>query len=182
MSDKPLTRKAMREQAEAIARKEQAAANQVQEEAISQVEIDQEGNPLFNVKNSLAGEVTGTNLIVELPQDITAGGSIITDSGELVITGSIDISGLIPITGEIEVIQVASSGDEDLDKDAQAGYIPGIPPIRAAGVIAKTQNQPGIPGGPHRGMNPYLYFGLLTVAAVLIGGGVTVALIYGFFK
>jgi hypothetical protein len=182
MSNQPLTRKQMREQAEEIARKQREAANQVQEEVVKQVDIDDEGNPQFKVSNVLTGEVTGTNLIVEIPKDITSGGSIITDSGELVITGSIDISGLITPTGEIDIIQTIDDTDSDLDNDAQAGYIPGIPPIRASGVIAKTQGQPGMPGGAHRGMNPYLYFGLLTLAALLIGGGVTVALIYGFFK
>ena len=182
MSDKPLTRKEMREQAEAIARKQREAANQVQEEVVKQVDIDDEGNPQFKVSNVLTGEVTGTNLIVEIPQDITSGGSIITDSGELVITGSIDVSGLITHTGEIDVIAVSDDSDKDLDKDASAGYIPGIPPIRSSAVISKTQTQPGMPGGAHRGLNPYLYFGLLTLAALLIGGGVTVALIYGFFK
>ncbi len=182
MSDKPLTRKEMREQAEAIARKHKEEQNLVHEEAVKQVEIDDEGNPQFKVSNALAGETTGTNLVVELPQDITSGGAIITDSGELVITGSIDISDLITNTGEIDVIQMNDDSDKDLDKDAQAGYIPGIPPIRAAAVIAKTQGQPGMPGGAHRGLNPYLYFGLLTLAALLIGGGVAVALIYGFFK
>jgi hypothetical protein len=46
MSDQPLTRKQMREQAEEIARKQREAANQVQEEVVKQVDIDDEGNPL----------------------------------------------------------------------------------------------------------------------------------------
>lgn len=143
------------------------------EKQISKVDIDDEGNPQFKVSSSLTGEFTGANLIVDLPLDITAGGSLITDTGELVITGSIDVSSLITPTGEIDIISVGDATDGDLDRDAQQNFIPGIPPIRISGVIAKTQSQPGIPGGAHRGINPYWYVGMISVVALLIAGGVT---------
>jgi len=197
-SNQPLTRKAMREQAEAIAArqaaeqgitteptvvepvKEQSAAEL--ESAIKDVELDQEGNPLFKTSNALTGEFTGANLIIETPLDITQGGALITDLGEVVSTGSIDISSLITPTGEIPIIVMADGSDEDLDRDAQANYIPGIPPMRASGVIAKTQGQPGIPGGAHKGINPYLSIGLLTLAALLIAGGIALSVIFGIFN
>jgi len=197
-SNQPLTRKAMREQAEAIAArqaaeqgitteptvvepvKEQSAAEL--ESAIKDVELDQEGNPLFKTSNALTGEFTGANLIIETPLDITQGGALITYLGEVVSTGSIDISSLITPTGEIPIIVMADGSDEDLDRDAQANYIPGIPPMRASGVIAKTQGQPGIPGGAHKGINPYLSIGLLTLAALLIAGGIALSVIFGIFN
>ena len=197
-SNQPLTRKAMREQAEAIAArqaaeqgitteptvvepvKEQSAAEL--ESAIKDVELDQEGNPLFKTSNALTGEFTGANLIIETPLDITQGGALITDLGEVVSTGSIDISSLITPTGEIPIIVMADGSDEDLDRDAQANYIPGIPPMRASGVIAKTQGQPGIPGGAHKGINPYLSIGLLTLAGLLIAGGIALSVIFGIFN
>ena len=143
------------------------------EKQIAKVDVDDEGNPKFKVSSSLTGEFTGANLIVDLPLDITAGGSLITDTGELVITGSIDVSSLITPTGEIDIISVSDASDGDLDSDAQQNFIPGIPPIRLSGVIAKTQSQPGIPGGAHRGINPYWYVGMISVVALLIAGGVT---------
>jgi len=142
------------------------------EKDIAKVDIDDDGNPQFKVSSSLTGEFTGASLIVDLPLDITSGGALITDTGELVITGSIDVSSLITATGEIDIISTAEDFDGDLDKDAQQNYIPGIPPIRISGVIAKTQSQPGIPGGAHRGIHPYWYVGMISVAALLIAGGV----------
>jgi len=206
--NQPLTRKAMREQAEAIAARqaaeqgltvdpvvrepakeqvEDSAKEEVQdvkelEAAITEVEVDDDGNPQFKTSNSLTGEFTGANLIIEPPLDITQGGALITDSGEVVSTGSIDISSLITPTGEIPIIAMIDGSDEDLDRDAQANYIPGIPPMRASGVIAKTQGQPGIPGGAHKGINPYLSIGLLTLAGLLIAGGIALSVIFGIFN
>lgn len=191
MSDsnyQPLTRKAMREQAEAIARKQAEQANasvqQTNEEAeqiVKEVELDEEGNPIFRVSSALTGELTATNIVIEPPTDITAGGSVISDAGEIVVTGSIDVTNLVPQTGEIDPVMVSDDADNDLDKDAKANYIPGIPPIRVSGVIAKTTSQPVMPGGAHRGLNPYLIFGLICLAAVLIGAGVGVAFFLGGF-
>jgi hypothetical protein len=152
------------------------------EKELLDVELDEEGNPQFKVSSALTGEFTGTNLIVDLPQDITAGGALVTDTGELVITGSIDVSALITPTGEIDIIAIADGSDNDLDKDAQQNFIPGIPPIRISGVIAKTLNQPGIPGGAHRGINPYWYFAMISAAALLIAGGIVISYYSGFFN
>jgi hypothetical protein len=152
------------------------------EKSIANVELDEEGNPLFNVSSALIGESTGTNLIVELPLDITAGGALITDSGELVVTGSIDVSALITTTGEIDISAFTDGTDTDLDQDAQQNFIPGIPPIRISGVITKTLNQPGIPGGAHRGINPYWYVAMISAAALLIAGGIAISISSGLFN
>jgi len=191
MSDnnyQPLTRKAMREQAEAIAKKqteESTAETEISKEQVEQVikdvELDADGNPIFRVSTALTGELTATNIVIEPPTDITAGGSVISDAGEIVVTGSIDVTNLVPQTGEIDPIMVSDDADNDLDKDAKANYIPGIPPIRVSGVIAKTTGQAVMPGGAHRGLNPYLIFGLICLAAVLIGSGVGVAFFLGGF-
>ena len=152
------------------------------EKSIAAVELDEEGNPLFNVSSALIGESTGTNLIVDLPLDITAGGALITDSGELVVTGSIDVSALITPTGEIDISAFTDGTDTDLDQDAQQNFIPGIPPIRISGVITKTLNQPGIPGGAHRGINPYWYVAMISAAALLIAGGIAISISSGLFN
>ena len=152
------------------------------EKDLANVELDEDGNPQFKVSNSLTGEFTASNLIVELPQDITAGGALVTDTGELVITGSIDVSALLTSTGEIDIIAFADGSDTDLDKDAQQNFIPGIPPIRISGVIAKTLNQPGIPGGAHRGINPYWYVAMISAAALLIAGGIALSFYSGYFN
>ena len=152
------------------------------EKDLANVELDEDGNPQFKVSNALTGEFTASNLIVELPQDITAGGALVTDTGELVITGSIDVSALLSSTGEIDIIAFADGSDTDLDKDAQQNFIPGIPPIRISGVIAKTLNQPGIPGGAHRGINPYWYVAMISAAALLIAGGIALSFYSGYFN
>jgi len=176
----PLTREALAQQAAEIARKQAQERGEVVEEQVveeetidSTVEVDEEGNPQFNIPNALAGEFTGSQLLVEIPPDITASGAIITELGEVVVTASIDVSSLITATGEITPVIVEET-EADLDKDASANYIPGIPPLRASGVIAKTSNQQGIPGGVHKGPSPY-------VIAAIIGGtagvfGILVAL------
>ena len=174
--NQPLTRKALREQAEAIARQQAQAEQKEVEETVMQVELDEEGNPIFKVPSVLTGAIPTTNIVVETPPDITAGGTVFTEAGEIVTTGSIDVSALITVTSEIDIIQLDNS-DEDLDKDAQKNYIPGIPPIRVSGVIAKTSNQPGLPGGAHRGLNPLVSILLASIAALLIAGGTALYLI-----
>ena len=152
------------------------------EKDLANVDIDEDGNPLFKVSNTLTGEFTASNLIVELPADITAGGALVTDTGELVITGSIDVSALLTSTGEIDIVAFTDGSDSDLDKDAQQNFIPGIPPIRISGIISKTSNQPGIPGGAHRGINPYWYVAMITGAALLIAGGIALSFYSGYFN
>jgi hypothetical protein len=152
------------------------------ERELLDVDLDEDGNPQFKVSSALTGEFTASNLIVELPADITAGGAIVTDTGELVITGSIDVSALLTSTGEIDISAFADSTDSDLDKDAQQNFIPGIPPIRISGVIAKTLGQPGIPGGAHRGINPYWYFAMISGAALLIAAGIAISFYSGLFN
>ena len=152
------------------------------EKDLANVELDDDGNPQFKVSNALTGEFTGANIIVELPPDITAGGALVTDTGELVITGSIDVSALITPTGEIDISAFTDASDNDLDKDAQQNFIPGIPPIRISGVISKTLSQPGIPGGAHRGINPYWYVAMIATAAALVAGGIALSFYSGFFN
>jgi len=152
------------------------------EKEILAVDLDADGNPQFKVSSALTGEFTASNLIVELPADITAGGALVTDTGELVVTGSIDVSALLTSTGEIDVIAFADGSDGDLDKDAQQNFIPGIPPIRISGVLAKTLGQPGMPGGAHRGINPYWYFAMLSGVALLIAGGIAISFYSGLFN
>ena len=172
---------------EPVVVEEDAALSPVQsftevEKELLDVDLDEDGNPQFKVSSALTGEFTASNLIVELPADITAGGALVTDTGELVITGSIDVSALLTSTGEIDIIAFADGSDGDLDKDAQQNFIPGIPPIRISGVIAKTQGQPGIPGGAHRGMNPYWYFAIISGVALLIAGGIAISFYSGLFN
>jgi hypothetical protein len=172
---------------EPVVVEEDAALSPVQsftevEKELLDVDLDEDGNPQFKVSSALTGEFTASNLIVELPADITAGGALVTDTGELVITGSIDVSSLITPTGEIDIIAFADGSDGDLDKDAQQNFIPGIPPIRISGVIAKTQGQPGIPGGAHRGINPYWYFAIISGVALLIAGGIAISFYSGLFN
>jgi hypothetical protein len=167
----PLTREFLAKQAEEIARKQaQEQGIEIEEPQIdSTVETDEEGNPQFNIPNTLVGEFTGSQLLVEIPPDITASGALITELGEVVITASIDVSSLITPTGEITPVEIIEENEKDLDKDASANYIPGIPPVRASGVIAKTANQAGISGGVHRGPSPTVIALLITGVCVVLG-------------
>jgi len=175
----PLTREFLAKQAEEIARKQALERGEVVEEATAEetveeetidstVEVDEEGNPQFNIPNALIGEFTGSQLLVEIPPDITASGAVITEAGEVVVTASIDVSALITPTGEIAPVIVEET-EADLDKDASSNYIPGIPPVRASGVIAKTANQEGIPGGVHRGPSPTVIALVITGVCVILG-------------
>ena len=164
----PLTREFLAQQAAEIA-KRQAQEQGIEEPVvINSVEVDEEGNPQFNIPNALVGEFTGSQLLVEIPPDITASGAVITEAGEVVVTASIDVSALITPTGEIAPV-IAEETEADLDKDASSNYIPGIPPVRASGVIAKTANQEGIPGGVHRGPSPTVIALVITGVCVILG-------------
>ena len=143
-------------------------------------EVDEDGNPVFKLSSALTGEFTGANLVVETPVDITAGGTIILDSGEVVSTGSIDISSLITtMTGEVPQIAVDGS-DDDLEADAQSNYQTGIPPIRASGLLAKTNGNPAITGRGHRGRSPYFGITMIAIGVALVGGGLVGAYYAGW--
>lgn len=169
----PITRESLAKQAEEIAKKQLLSSTELSGEPQADKAVEQVAEAEmveFNIPNTLAGEFTGSQLLVEIPPDITAGGAIITEAGEIVVTASIDVSALITPTGEINPV-VLEETEKDLDLDASSNYIPGIPPIRASGVIAKTANQVGIPGGVHKGPSPYFYAALLTGICVLLGVG-----------
>jgi hypothetical protein len=145
-------------------------------------ETDDQGNPVFKLSSALTGEFTGANLVVETPVDITAGGTIILDSGEIVSTGSIDISALITtMTGEVPQIAIDGS-DDDLDADAQSNYQTGIPPIRASGLLAKTNGNPAITGRGHRGRSPYFGIAMIAIGALVIGGALLACYLLGFLS
>lgn len=165
----PLTREFLAQQAAEIAKKQAQEQGIEEPEINSSVEVDDEGNPQFNIPNTLVGEFTGSQLLVEIPPDITASGAVITELGEVVVTASIDVSSLITPTGEIALVEVIEETEADLDKDASANYIPGIPPVRASGVIAKTSSREGIPGGVHRGPSPTVIALVITGVCVILG-------------
>jgi hypothetical protein len=165
----PLTREFLAQQAAEIAKKQAQEQGIEEPEINSSVEVDDEGNPQFNIPHTLVGEFTGSQLLVEIPPDITASGAVITELGEVVVTASIDVSSLITPTGEIALVEVMEETEADLDKDASANYIPGIPPVRASGVIAKTSSRECIPGGVHRGPSPTAIALVITGVCVILG-------------
>lgn len=132
---------------------------------------------LFNPSPGLIVEPTTNSIVIDQVQDLTNYTATVTETGEILTTGAIQLPILTNLdteTGEIAVIQEAEALDEAIALDNSTGFINTIAPMRVTGIVNAAKKFRVIPTNLKRGKNhPYL---VLTAAIVMVAiGGLTVA-------
>jgi hypothetical protein len=134
----------------------------------------------FELSPSLIREPQ-TNTIVIQPVDPLASGSIITDAGEIVLTGSIELP---PITGGIEIVSLPdeNKADASLADDFAENYVSSIAPVRASGVMNSRARESVLPIKNRRGESQAVLLGVTSILMVTVGALLIAAFWLGVLK
>lgn len=124
-----------------------------------------------------------TNTIIVQPVDPLATGSIITDAGEIVLTGSIELP-VLPTTGGIAIIQMPEGDDADasLAEDFAENYVSTIAPVRASGVMNSRARESVLPIKNRRGESQAVLLGVASILMVTVGALLIAAFWLGALK
>jgi hypothetical protein len=136
----------------------------------------------FELSPSLIREPQ-TNTIVIQPTDPLATGTIITDSGEVVLTGSIELP-VLPTTGGIAIVQLpeGAEADESLAEDFAENYVSSIAPVRASGVMNSRARESVLPIKNRRGESQTVLLGVTSILMVTVGALLIAAFWLGVLK
>ena len=159
---------------------------QIIEQAVDQEEVspeeDFEPELEFELSPNLFREPQ-TNTIIVQPIDPLATGSIITDAGEIVLTGSIELP-VLPTTGGIAIIQMPEGEDADasLAEDFAENYVSTIAPVRASGVMNSRARESVLPIKNRRGESQAVLLGVASILMVTVGALLIAAFWLGALK
>lgn len=92
----------------------------------------------FGSTSNLGAEPVTASIIIDSVPDLDNNQIIITSTGAVMTTGSIEVPAIDPTTGSIAVINDASQADESIVEDSLNSFVSSVAPIRASG-IAKTR-------------------------------------------
>ena len=92
----------------------------------------------FGSTSNLGAEPVTASIIIDTVPDLDSSPIVITGTGVVMTTGSIEVPQIDPTTGSIAVISASQEADEALVEDSLNSFVSSVAPIRAAG-IAKTR-------------------------------------------
>jgi hypothetical protein len=92
----------------------------------------------FGSTSNLGAEPVTASIIIDTVPDLDSSPIVITGTGVVMTTGSIEVPQIDPTTGSIAVVTASQEADEALVEDSLNSFISSVAPIRAAG-IAKTR-------------------------------------------
>lgn len=137
---------------------------------------------LFDVSPNLNIEPQTASIIIDNFEPLDAISIAISETGELLKTGSIELPNLSTNTGEIATILDAAQVDEAIAQDSINGYVSTIAPLRASGVV-NTAGKIGImPTRSTRGQSAGYAVLTLSLLMIAVGGLVLAAFMLGFLK
>ena len=137
---------------------------------------------LFEVSPNLNIEPQTASIIIDNFEPLDAISIAISETGELLKTGSIELPNLSTNTGEIATLLDASLVDEAIAQDSINGYVSTIAPLRASGVV-NTAGKIGImPTKNAKGQGAGFAVLTLSLLMIAVGGLVLAAFMLGFLK
>jgi hypothetical protein len=92
----------------------------------------------FGSTSNLGAEPVTASIIIDTVPDLDSSPIVISGTGVVMTTGSIEVPQIDPTTGSIAVISASQEADEALVEDSLNSFVSSVAPIRAAG-IAKTR-------------------------------------------
>jgi hypothetical protein len=92
----------------------------------------------FDSTSNLGAEPVTASIIINTVPDLENSPIVISGTGAVMTTGSIEVPQIDPTTGSIAVINQSQQADEAVVEDSLNSFVSSVAPIRAAG-IAKTR-------------------------------------------
>lgn len=138
-------------------------------------------SPLFSLSPTLNPEPQTASIIIQ-PTDPLANLNIsISETGETLRTGSIELPNLNTQTGEIATIE-STAVDAAITQDSISGYVSTIAPMRASGVVNTSGKIAIMPKKRVRGQGQIYLILSISIFMVAVGGLVLGAFMLGLFK
>lgn len=128
----------------------------------------------FGSTANLGIEPVTASIILDSVPDMLAGSIVLSGSGPVVTTGSIQFPTVDPTTGSITVILESEKADEAVAEDSLNSFVSSVAPIRAAG-IAKTRAKVVELTLINRKGQGQVYAVMSTVVLMITVGALTVA-------
>ena len=92
----------------------------------------------FGSTSNLGAEPVTASIIINTVPDLENSPIVLSGTGVVMTTGSIEVPQIDPTTGSIAVITESQQADEAIVEDSLNSFVSSVAPIRAAG-IAKTR-------------------------------------------
>lgn len=94
----------------------------------------------FGSTSNLGAEPITASIIIQNVPDLDNSPIVVSETGGILKTGSIELPKIDPTTGSIAVITAAQQADEAMAEDSLNSFVSSVAPLRAAG-IAKTRSK-----------------------------------------
>jgi len=138
--------------------------------------------PIFSVSPNLTLEPQTASIIIDNFQPLEHSAIVISETGEMLKTGSISLPNLSTNTGEISTILDAEMVDEATALDSVTGYVSTIAPIRASGVVNSSGKIGIMPAKRSRKEGGGYTALTISIVSIAIGGLVIGAFMLGILK
>lgn len=138
--------------------------------------------PIFSVSPNLTLEPQTASIIIDNFQPLEHSAIVISETGEMLKTGSISLPNLSTNTGEISTILDAEMVDEASALDSVTGYVSTIAPIRASGVVNSSGKIGIMPAKRSKGEGGGYTALTISIVSITIGGLVIGAFMLGILK
>lgn len=135
---------------------------------------------LFEISPSMSHEPQTNSIIIQNVNEISEISGVITDTGQFLRTGSIELPKLTQ-TGEIATILESPSVDEAIHRDGFDSFVSSIAPVRATGVINSQTKVGMMPIKNRRGQGQFLFAITTTLLMLTVGALFVVAYMLGVF-
>jgi hypothetical protein len=155
---------------------------QVVESEPQVVESEPETELSFELSPNLIKEPQTNSIVLDIADPLISG-EIITESGEVVRTGSIELP-ILTNTGSIPVITLPEdrSADDQVKQDFADNYVTSIAPVRASGVMNSRARESVLPLKTRRGEGQTVLLAVTSILMVTVGALVLAAWMLGIFN
>jgi hypothetical protein len=135
----------------------------------------------FQISGSLVLEPQTNSIVITQVPDALLAGSIVTETGEILTTGAIEIIAP-PATGEIEIIPDSPDADSADAIDSATEYVSSVAPIRSSGVMNSKAKIGVLPGKLRKSMEHVVLATTLAVSIITVSSLLALAYMFGILR
>jgi hypothetical protein len=171
-------------QAEVTDAVESDVAGAVESEPLSEPVVEPDISPElspFQISGSLVLEPQTNSIVIAQVPDALLAGSIVTETGEILTTGAIEIIAP-PATGEIEIIPDSPDADSADAIDSATEYVSSVAPIRSSGVMNSKAKIGVLPGKLRKSMEHVVLATTLAVSIITVSSLLALAYMFGILR
>lgn len=158
----------------------EVSETEVEQEPVVEEQPAVELSP-FQISGSLVLEPQTNSIVITQVPDALLAGSIVTETGEILTTGAIEIIAP-PATGEIEIIPDSPDADSADAIDSATENVSSVAPIRSSGVMNSKAKIGVLPGKLRKSMEHVVLATTLAVSIITISSLLALAYMFGILR